>query len=164
MEKQLGWACKSGGGESLGTSKACQTVLAMLMEPQIWHQPTALWLCGRLGSGGAQKRDNDLCSPRCQTLQSFPVCHWCPSSCHPGVRAQREWVWVGESMCGFFKRNCLGGSAVSFTDSILTGFRSQKLWWLMSLPLETWTRGPGVGLGFLTPEMSLLNVYPPHMG
>ena len=38
MEKQLGWACKLGGVESLGISKAGQTVLARLMESQIWYQ------------------------------------------------------------------------------------------------------------------------------
>ena len=38
MEKQLGWACKLGGAESLGISKEGQTVLARLMESQIWHQ------------------------------------------------------------------------------------------------------------------------------
>ena len=31
-----------------------------------------------------------------------------PFSCHPSAGAQREWVWVGESMYGLFKRNCLG--------------------------------------------------------
>ena len=38
MEKQLGLACKLGGAESLGISKVGQTVLARLMECQIWHQ------------------------------------------------------------------------------------------------------------------------------
>ena len=38
MEKQLGWASKLGGVESLGISRAEQTVLARLMESQIWHQ------------------------------------------------------------------------------------------------------------------------------
>ena len=38
MEKQLGWACKLGGAESLGISKEGQTVLARLMETRIWHQ------------------------------------------------------------------------------------------------------------------------------
>ena len=38
MEKQLGWAHKLGGVESLRISKAGQTVLARLMESQIWHQ------------------------------------------------------------------------------------------------------------------------------
>ena len=28
----------------------------------------------------------------------------------------------------------------------------------------TLARGPGVGLGLLGPEISLLNFYPPHMG
>ena len=38
MEKQLGWTWKLGGVELLGISKAGQTVLARLMESQIWHQ------------------------------------------------------------------------------------------------------------------------------
>ena len=60
------------------------------------------WWCG------AQKGDNGLCYPWCQTPQPPPACHWCPSSCLPGTWFQKEWVWVGESMCGFFKRKCLG--------------------------------------------------------
>ena len=46
MEKQLGWTCKLGGAESLGTSKAGQTVLARLMETGIWHH-----LIGSVGGG-----------------------------------------------------------------------------------------------------------------
>ena len=38
MEKQLRWAHKLGGVESLGISKAGQTVLPRLMRSQIWHQ------------------------------------------------------------------------------------------------------------------------------
>ena len=38
MEKQLGWACELGGAKPLGISKTSQTVLARLMESQIWHQ------------------------------------------------------------------------------------------------------------------------------
>ena len=37
MEKQLVWARNMGEVESLGISKEGQTVLAILMEPQIWH-------------------------------------------------------------------------------------------------------------------------------
>ena len=37
MEKPLWWAHKLGGEESLGISKVGQTVLARLMESQIWH-------------------------------------------------------------------------------------------------------------------------------
>ena len=39
MKKHIGWACKLGGAESLGISKAGQTVLAMLMESQIQNHP-----------------------------------------------------------------------------------------------------------------------------
>ena len=38
MAKQLGWAHDLGEMESLGISKTGQTVLARLMESQIWHQ------------------------------------------------------------------------------------------------------------------------------
>ena len=46
IEKQLVWASKLGGVQSLGISKADQTVLARLMESQLCHQLTgsvALW-------------------------------------------------------------------------------------------------------------------------
>ena len=46
MEKQLGWAGQLGGAELLGISKVGQTVLAMLMESQIWYQ-----LTGSVGGG-----------------------------------------------------------------------------------------------------------------
>ena len=38
MEKQLGLGHKFGGVEPVGIAKAGQTVLARLMESQIWHQ------------------------------------------------------------------------------------------------------------------------------
>ena len=46
MEKQLGWAHNLGGAESLWISKLGETVLARLMESQIWHPPAGsvvLW-------------------------------------------------------------------------------------------------------------------------
>ena len=47
MEKQLGWAHNLGGTESQGISGAGQTLLARLMESQIWHQPaSSVPLCG----------------------------------------------------------------------------------------------------------------------
>ena len=46
MEKQLGWALKLGGTKSQDISKAGQTVLARLMESQIWHL-----LAGSVGVG-----------------------------------------------------------------------------------------------------------------
>ena len=50
MEKHLGWAHKLGGVESLGISRAGQTVLARLMESQIWHQ-LAVSVGGRFRKG-----------------------------------------------------------------------------------------------------------------
>ena len=46
IEKQLRWAHKLGGAEPLGISKVGQTVLARLMESQVWHQ-----LTGSVGVG-----------------------------------------------------------------------------------------------------------------
>ena len=46
MEKQLGWAGKLGRMESQGIPSVVQTVLARLMESQIWHLPAGsltLW-------------------------------------------------------------------------------------------------------------------------
>ena len=58
------------------------------------------------------------------------------------------------------------GPEIPSTNSIPTGFCSQKLWELIFLVLEFWARGSGVGLGLLTPEISLPNFYPPpvHVG
>ena len=58
MEKQRGWTHNLGGAESLGISKASQTVLARLMESQIWYQPA-----GSVGGRWGQRRDNGLYLP-----------------------------------------------------------------------------------------------------
>ena len=57
----------------------------------------------------------------------------------------------------------LGAPEISSTDSIPTGFCSQKLWGLIFLALEPWAGGPGVGLGLLAPEISLPILYPTHV-
>ena len=57
MEKQLGLACKLGGAESLGISKVGQTVLARLMESQIWHQ-----LASSVGEGFKKGTVASICS------------------------------------------------------------------------------------------------------
>ena len=64
----------------------------------------AYWYCG--GEGSTKERW-PLLTPVLDT-QSLPVYHWCPSSCHPSVGAQRERVCVVESVCVFPQRNCLG--------------------------------------------------------
>ena len=61
------------------------------------------------------------------------------------------------------KEELLGFLSVSSTDSIPTGFCSQKLCGLIFLALEPWAGGPGVGLGLLVPKVSLLNFYPLHL-
>ena len=50
MEKQLGWAHKLGGAESLRISKVGQTVLNRLMESQTWH-PLTSSVEGRFSKG-----------------------------------------------------------------------------------------------------------------
>ena len=130
------------------------TVLARLMESQIWYQPT-----GSVGEGLAQA--NGLCSPQCQTLQFLPVYYWCPPYCHPSAGTQRESVLVGDSMCGFPRMNFLGlQQPASSTNSIPAGFCSQKLWGLIFLALEPWAGGPSVGPGLRALKISLPNFYP----
>ena len=87
----------------------------------------------------AQQRDNGFCLPQCQTFQSLPIYHWCPSSCHPSTRAQREQVCVGESICGFFKKNCLGLQKFLLTQSLLF-FEASNCG-----DLSSWHWNPGLG-------------------
>ena len=96
MEKQLGWHRVPGGlqGESHNVSQV----------DGVSDMAPSYWLC----KGRVQQRDNGLSLSWCQTLQSLPIYHWCPSSSHPSAGAQREQIWVGESVCGSPKRNCLG--------------------------------------------------------
>ena len=53
MEKQLGWAGKLGRMESQGIPSVVQTVLARLMESQIWHLPAgSVALLGEVSEKG----------------------------------------------------------------------------------------------------------------
>ena len=71
MEKQCGRTGKLGEVESLGISRASQTVLARLMESQIWHQFA--------GSVGGAFRKGTLASAHLDA-RNLPVYHWCLSS------------------------------------------------------------------------------------
>ena len=82
MEKQLGWVPMLGGVESLGISKAGQTVLARLMESQIWHQLAG---SGAVLGKGLEKGQWPLLAPMqdtsvlpCVPLVSFKLLprHW----------------------------------------------------------------------------------------
>ena len=152
MEQQLGWAYKWGGVESLGISKVGQTVLARLMESQIWHQ-----LADSVG-GGFRKGQRPLLTLM-PDPSAFPCIPLAPFTLPPGTGAQRKWVWVGESMCRFFKRIGLGFQQFLPLTQFPGVFCSQKLWGLTFLALESWAVGPGVGLGFLAPKISLQNLF-----
>ena len=107
-----------GGTESQAICRVGQTVLARLMESQIWHQSArsvALWLCGRR----AQKRDNGLCPPFCLGESCLTALALMPDTsvppCMPLVPfkllpwfSSSKGMSLSKSMCGLFKRNCLG--------------------------------------------------------
>ena len=65
------------------------------------------------------------------------------------------------SLCGFFKRNCLGlQKFLPLTQSLL-GFAAEVVGtYLPSTGILIW--GLDVGLEFLAPELSLWNFYPAH--
>ena len=78
------------------------------------------------------------------------------------------WGWSSEggslskSVCGFFKKNCLGlQKFLPLTKAPLV-FIGRSFG---DLPPWHWNPGLGslVGLGLLYPEISLLNVYPPQV-
>ena len=68
------------------------------MESQIWLQlASSVWGEFRKGTMASAHLDAEHFS--------FFLCL---SRCYPNAGVQRVWIWVGESVCGFFKRNCLG--------------------------------------------------------
>ena len=67
-----------------------------------------------------------------------------------------------KSMCGFFKRNCLGIQKFLPPTQNYVGFFSQKVWWLIFLALEPWVGGPDIRRGLLAPKIYLLNFFPPY--
>ena len=95
----VGVVCKFGGTESLGISRAGQTVLAMLMELQIWHLPAS---CLALWGEGSEKGKWPLptflsgrkISPGSHLdarLFTFSLCATGAfSGCHPSAGAQKE--------------------------------------------------------------------------
>ena len=66
------------------------------------------WLCGSEGKGLRKKQwtlftlmPDTSCSSFLYSTDAF-------QAATPSAGAQRQWVWVGGSMCEFFKRNFLG--------------------------------------------------------
>ena len=113
----------------------------------------------QLYEGRSQQRYNGLYSLQCQTLQFLPLYYWCLSSCHLNAGARREWVWVGESICGFHKRNCLGLQQPPLPTQYPLVFAARSCG-----DLSSWHWNPGLGAwcGSVTPhlEISLPNFYP----
>ena len=111
-----------------------------------------------LYSGKAQKRDNNLCLPWCQTLQPLPVCQWYPSSFQPSAGARgneseqvspcvgslRGTAWVSRSFFHWLNPHWILHPEV--VGTYLPG--TAALGW-----------GSGVRLELLTPEISLLNIH-----
>ncbi|KAF6125464.1 hypothetical protein HJG60_009905 [Phyllostomus discolor] len=128
------------------------------MESQIWQQST-----GSVG-GGLSKGTMALLALMLDTSVSpyiplvplrLPLQYW--SSVGVGL-SRRVCVWV-------LSKEPFRTPAASSTDSVPTGFCSQKFWghssWNWNLGLG-WglLEGTGVGLGLFAPQISLLNFYP----
>ena len=137
-----------GGTESQGISRTGQTVLARLMESQIWHPPdgsVALWGKGlrivTMASAHLSVWEKAV-PPALALMPDTSVSPYMPLV--PFKLLPRCWnsegVSLNKSMCGFFKGNCLGTPEVSSTNSIPVRFCSQKLWGLIF-----WHWNPGLG-------------------
>ena len=132
----------------------------------------ACWLCGSVG-GRVQKRDNgslltflsgrklppalslmpDTSVPLCLPLVPFKLLLWCWSS---------QGVSLSNTVCGFFKRNSLGLQKFLVPTAFLLVFAARSYGDLPSWHWNPGLGGPVVGLG-ITPEISLLNFYSPHV-
>ena len=145
-------------------------MLARLMESQIWHLPAISVALG----GMVQKRANGLCLPFCLGESCPPAFALMPDTSVPPCMAlvpfkllPRCWSSDGlnlsVSLCVGSLRGTAWDSRIFFHQPIPAGFCSQKLWGLIFLALEPWAGWPGVGLGLLTPEISLLNFSPLHV-
>ena len=138
------WKSSLGGpvncvGQSLRISKAGHTVLASLMESQIRHQLVGeVFRMGTMASAHLDSRHLSLPLHATGTPQAA-IWHQSPE----GV-SQSRWAHVY-----VLQGELLGALAVSSTDSIPTGFCTQKLWGFMFLALELCGGSPGVGLGLL---------------
>ena len=138
MEKQLGWAHKLGGAKSLEICKASRTVLARLIESQIWHQlASSVALLGN----GLEKGQRPLLAlmPDASVSSSMPVMPFklLPQCCISQGVSLKRWVHVWAP-----QDELLQAPAVSSADSVTAGFCSQKLWRLIFLALERWATAP----------------------
>ena len=103
-------------GQSFWESRAGKTVLASLLESQKWHQPAgSVAFCGE-GSESRQWTLRALLSGRrlfsssCLDDRQFRIFLYMPLVPFklPPLCWRSEAVSLSKSVCGFFKRNCLG--------------------------------------------------------
>ena len=161
--KQLGWAWKLGWAGPQGITRVGQIVWGRLMESQIWCPP-AVSMRGGLRKGTTISASTSVwekaapqLSAWCWTIQLLPPLLSLMSFNLPPFCWSSDWVSPSTSVHGPFKSKCQGvQQLLSSTASIPTGFYSQKLWRLIFLVLKPWVGGPGVTLGPLTPDISLL--------
>ena len=128
MEKGLGKA------ESLGISKAGQTVLARLMESQLWHQLASFVGAGfRKGTMASARLD-----ARCFSSSLYAIGAFQAATLVLELRgSESEWVRV----CGgFFKRTCLGLQKFLPPTQSLMVFAARSCGYLSS-----WHWNPGLG-------------------
>ena len=147
MEKQLGWAYKLGGAESLGISQVGQTVSARLMESQMGHQPArSVALPAFLWEEAVPQL-----SPWCQNRHLLPACPWYLSSCFPVLELRGS---ESDEVHMFFKRNCLGFQKFLPPIQSLLVFSARSY---RDLPSHHWSSRLG---GLLWDWDSLLLRYP----
>ena len=126
---------KLGGTGFQGISRAGQTVLARLMESQIWLRLQALWLWSLFSLGEscspAPALIPDTSVPPCMPLVPFRLLPQCWSS---------KGVSLSKFVCGFFKRNCLG------IQKFLPATQSPLVFVARSCgDLSSWHWNPGLG-------------------
>ena len=99
MEKQLGWAHKLVGTESWRISKESQIVLARLRESHTWHQ-----LAGSVRGGF---RKGTMASAHLDA-RHFSFSQYATGAFQAATPVLELRGSESNSMCGSFKRNCLG--------------------------------------------------------
>ena len=141
-----------GGMEPQGISRVGQTVLARLMESQIWHQPAgSVSLLGEgseMGQWPLLALVPETSVSSCISLMPFKLLPWC--WCSEGV-SQSKFLY------GFFKGNCLGLKQFLLPSQSLLIFAAVSYG-----DLSSWHQYPGLW-GLVWGWDSWLSRYPSHI-
>ena len=134
------------GAESLGISKVGQTMLARLRESHTWHQ-----LAGSVRGGF---RKGTMASAHLDA-RHFSFSQYATGAFQAATPVLELRGSESNSMCGSFKRNCLGlQNFLPLSQSSLV-FASRSCGDLSFWHWNPGLGGTGVGLGLLTPKISL---------